>query len=1052
MTLPHEQVQAFTTSKLGLFKKAVCDALIAAEHKIFNGTGVVNPVPADIHDIVSEVDSSKTGVHITFQITPHGEADYRHIKSETTEVVFEDVLAHQLEKYGFMKPRVFKRGEITKRAVNGTALACDQGEHAAMHRSVCMACEQGSYCIFEFRFLCPAGKYQSKARATGCAACQKGEYQNTPGMTVCWDCPAGRVSSHTKRRCCEKGDASKCIAPLRPPTPAPTPLYTAVPTPVPTKKGECKGCRTGKYKSASGSCPQCPPGKYKSVCGDLQCEECPAGKFQPGTDPALPCSGCVAGHYALGGGAAACKKCDKAFTAAGKAAIFSNYARTKCISAEAMQDVAAQLGVQAADKAQGEGRNMHEQAAAAGAAAAQWAVQEAVKDGNDDTVGVTSASAVAAAAAVAAGGSLHDKALAAGMAAGLALAAAGRGGVEVAHAAAVQAKANGGALFTALQAAAGAAGRQIGDELVKSNAGAVLTDQKTEGALASQFSAQVTTAALAEAEKLGLPHDERPAAVSRVVGAATGVFMERFDGATSSAAAAAAAAAAKTAAQTSLAAGYNGGDKQVVTAEELAMIEGASAAAAGQAATSMYLKKLREAHGKDNWVMTESQVELAVDAARNAAKAAGGSKVNVAAAAGAAAGTVVLATSGKKGAATDAVRAEIVKKAAAAAQHAVAVEYCGAGAVVANGKSGVESCAACNKQCAMEQALAAGGAAADVAQSEGLDPKRTAALAGSAAAAAGGDDDTIAKVVENANVVSDNCAGGMYATYPNGPNVPLCVSCAKPAPGARGYYCANDLRRMCPAGKYMKTSQDGCTLCEAGKYQTLTGTSACDACGGSMTFSSADRVCCTEADGGMCPTSAPTPAPTTLPPNPTKAQLEAASLSTLKSKVTLPRDTKLTFGAPCNKPACDLFTALTVKQQQRQLHFCQSIARALKLAETSIWPTETPVVKVDASHIIIVAVDWAGATPALDRRLALAAPAAAPAASSSSPLALRRRVLLEGADAPAGGSGVVVEFEVKCQSAAELARITAELRQHAKASMDRMVSALNNNGFGLTGG
>jgi hypothetical protein len=33
--------------------------------------------------------------------------------------------------------------------------------------------------------------------------------------------------------------------------------------------------------------------------------------------------------------------------------------RTKCISAEAMQDVAAQLGVQAADKAQGEGRNMH---------------------------------------------------------------------------------------------------------------------------------------------------------------------------------------------------------------------------------------------------------------------------------------------------------------------------------------------------------------------------------------------------------------------------------------------------------------------------------------------------------------------------------------------------------------------------------------------------------------------------------------------------------------------------------------------------------------------
>ena len=61
-------------------------------------------------------------------------------------------------------------------------------------------------------------------------------------------------------------------------------------------------------------------------------------------------------------------------------------------------------------------------------------------------------------------------------------------------------------------------------------------------------------------------------------------------------------------------------------------------------------------------------------------------------------------------------------------------------------------------------------------------------------------------------------------------------------------------------------------------------------------------------------------------------------------------------------------------------------------------------------------------------------------------------MLLEGADAPAGGSGVVVEFEVKCQSAAELARITAELRQHAKASMDRMVSALNNNGFGLTGG
>ena len=37
---------------------------------------------------------------------------------------------------------------------------------------------------------------------------------------------------------------------------------------------------------------------------------------------------------------AACKKGDKAFTAAGTPAIFSYYARTKCISAEAMQDVA----------------------------------------------------------------------------------------------------------------------------------------------------------------------------------------------------------------------------------------------------------------------------------------------------------------------------------------------------------------------------------------------------------------------------------------------------------------------------------------------------------------------------------------------------------------------------------------------------------------------------------------------------------------------------------------------------------------------------------------
>jgi hypothetical protein len=81
-----------------------------------------------------------------------------------------------LQQYELHPAKVYAPGEVTQVNTTGSTV-CTMGEHYAGHHHKCMACEPGSYCVYEYRYLCPAGKYQPSTHASECLRCVNGTYQ-----------------------------------------------------------------------------------------------------------------------------------------------------------------------------------------------------------------------------------------------------------------------------------------------------------------------------------------------------------------------------------------------------------------------------------------------------------------------------------------------------------------------------------------------------------------------------------------------------------------------------------------------------------------------------------------------------------------------------------------------------------------------------------------------------------------------------------------------------------------------------------------------------------
>ena len=154
--------------------------------------------------------------------------------------------------------QAYKAGEVTVAVDHGT-LTCGLGEYFTEHHSACVSCERGSYCVYEFKFLCPAGKYQPRAHAAECYTCADRSFAAVTGSTSCLPCPKELpFSPAAHESCCASPAEQTCQVPAgrtMAPSPAPTPSRR-IPAP-------SAGCAEGYHHSESaGLCSPCRAGSY----------------------------------------------------------------------------------------------------------------------------------------------------------------------------------------------------------------------------------------------------------------------------------------------------------------------------------------------------------------------------------------------------------------------------------------------------------------------------------------------------------------------------------------------------------------------------------------------------------------------------------------------------------------------------------------------------------------------------------------------------------------------------------------------------------------------
>ena len=151
----------------------------------------------------------------------------------------------------------------------------------AMHHTRCLSCGPGKHanlprgatsCVS-----CLPGKYSTTSKGAdehSCKSCQPGSVQPAPGKRACAQCSSGLFANQ------------------------------------PINAIECLQCQPG-FISAQGAsaCTSCPPGKKNGYFGKTFCTSCNAGKYANKPVNATKCLTCPFGKYTASNEAISCQKC-----------------------------------------------------------------------------------------------------------------------------------------------------------------------------------------------------------------------------------------------------------------------------------------------------------------------------------------------------------------------------------------------------------------------------------------------------------------------------------------------------------------------------------------------------------------------------------------------------------------------------------------------------------------------------------------------------------------------------------------------------------------------
>lgn len=165
---------------------------------------------------------------------------------------------------------------------------CDVSETSKAGATICTKCDAGlflstsSLSTSDSKICrgCPGG-YVSSYGTTTCSQCEPGYFSNGVNQTQCVACKAGQYGNEEGRS---------------------------------LEKTACQDCAAGTYSSTARStfCAVCSKGKIAPSRGMENCEDCPAGWYQPQeTNPSVSCTACPDGYVQDTTGASSCDRTDE---------------------------------------------------------------------------------------------------------------------------------------------------------------------------------------------------------------------------------------------------------------------------------------------------------------------------------------------------------------------------------------------------------------------------------------------------------------------------------------------------------------------------------------------------------------------------------------------------------------------------------------------------------------------------------------------------------------------------------------------------------------------
>ena len=158
--------------------------------------------------------------------------------------------------------------------------------------------------------VCSPGTYKLVTGSSPCLSCTAGEYLNSELTPVsCVECSVGKFSSQGAPACldCQSGKYQENIGQLD------CDLCLSGEFQPGTGLSTCEPCSEGKFSSRGAStCQDCQSGKYQENIGQLDCDLCSSGEFQPDTGMST-CELCQPGSFQPNTGmsnVANCTPCD----------------------------------------------------------------------------------------------------------------------------------------------------------------------------------------------------------------------------------------------------------------------------------------------------------------------------------------------------------------------------------------------------------------------------------------------------------------------------------------------------------------------------------------------------------------------------------------------------------------------------------------------------------------------------------------------------------------------------------------------------------------------